>query len=60
VDNTILHALDELCIAATKGTKETVEYFLTYCAPNQSVEITFMASEKILTIYSDAHTAGSG
>jgi len=57
VDNTMLHALNELCIAATKGTKQTgeaLEYFLNYCASNQSAEIIFRASEMILTIDSDA------
>jgi hypothetical protein len=35
IDNTMQHALNELCIAATKGTQETqeaLEYFLNYCA----------------------------
>jgi hypothetical protein len=44
VDNTMLHALNELCIAATKGTKqkgEALEYFLNYCASNQSAEIMY-------------------
>jgi hypothetical protein len=57
VDNTMLHALNELCIAATKGTKQTgeaLEYFLNYCASNQSAEIIYRASDMILTIHSDA------
>ena len=35
IDNTMQHALNELCIAATKGTQETqdaLEHFLNYCA----------------------------
>jgi hypothetical protein len=57
VDNTMLHALNELCIAATKGTKQTgeaLEYFLNYCASNQSAGIIYRASDMILTIHSDA------
>jgi hypothetical protein len=57
VDNTMLHALNELCIAATKGTKQTgeaLEFFLNYCSLNQSAEIIHQASEMILTVHSDA------
>ena len=35
IDNTMQHALNELCMAATNGTQETqeaLEYFLNYCA----------------------------
>jgi hypothetical protein len=57
VDNTMLHALNELCIAATRGTKQTgmaLEHFLNYCASNDSAEIIYRASDMILTIDSDA------
>jgi hypothetical protein len=36
------HALNELCIAATKGSQETqapLEYFLNYCATHPEAEI---------------------
>jgi hypothetical protein len=57
VDNTMQHALNELCIAATKGTQETqeaLEYFLNYCATHPEAEIIYRACEMILTIDSDA------
>jgi hypothetical protein len=57
IDNTMQHALNELCIAATKGTQETqeaLEYFLNYCATHPEAEIIYRASEMILTIDSDA------
>jgi hypothetical protein len=53
----MLYVLNELCIAATRGTKQTgeaLEYFLNYCALNQSAEIIYQASEMILTVHSDA------
>jgi hypothetical protein len=51
------HKLNELCIAATKGTQETqaaLEYFLNYCATHPEAEIIYRASAMILTIDSDA------
>jgi hypothetical protein len=51
------HALNELCIAATKGTQETQaapKYFLNYCATHPEAEIIYRASNMILTIDSDA------
>jgi hypothetical protein len=57
IDNTMQHALNELCIAATKGTQETqatLEYFLNYCATHPEAEIIYRASDMILTIDSDA------
>jgi hypothetical protein len=51
------HALNEICIATTKGTQETqaaVEYFLNYCATHPEAEIIYRASDMILTIDSDA------
>jgi hypothetical protein len=49
--------LNELCIAATKGTQETqeaLEYFLNYCATHPEAEIIYRACGMILTIDSDA------
>jgi hypothetical protein len=57
IDNTMQHALNELCIAATKGTQETqeaLEYFLNYCATHPDAEIIYRASEMILSVDSDA------
>jgi hypothetical protein len=54
------HALNELCIAATKGTQETqeaLEYFLNYCATHPEAEIIYRASDMILSVNSDAATA---
>jgi hypothetical protein len=51
------HALNELCIAATKGTQEThaaLECFLNYSATHLEAEIIYRASDMILTIGSDA------
>ena len=53
----MLHALNELCIAATKGTEETVKalvHFLNYCATNPDAEIIYRASDMILSVDSDA------
>jgi hypothetical protein len=57
VDNTMMHALNELCIAATKGTQATAKalaHFLNYCASNPEAEIIYRRSDMILTIDSDA------
>jgi hypothetical protein len=57
VDNTMQHALNELCIAATKGTQEkqeALEYFLNCCDTHPGAEIIYRACEMILTIDSDA------
>ena len=32
IDNTMQHAMNELCIVATKGTQEAIKYSLDYCA----------------------------
>ena len=51
------HTLNELCIAATKGTQETqaaLEYFLNYCVTHLEAEIIYRASDMILSIDSDA------
>jgi hypothetical protein len=51
------HAMNELCISATKGTQETqdaLEYFLNYCATNPEAQIIYRSSEMILTVGSDA------
>jgi hypothetical protein len=57
IDGTMHHTLNELCIAATKGTQETqdaLEYFLNYCATHPEAEIIYRASDMILTVDSDA------
>jgi hypothetical protein len=57
VDNTMMHALNELCIAATQGTQATAKaltHFLNYCASNPEAEIIYRRSDMILTIDSDA------
>ncbi len=57
VDNTMMHALNELCIAATKGTDATTKapnHFLDYCATNPAAEFIYRRSDMILTINSDA------
>ena len=57
VDNTMMHAINELCIAATEGTVATAKalsHFLNYCATNPEAEIIYRASDMILTIDSDA------
>ena len=57
VDNTMMHALNELCIAATKGTPATataLTHFLNYCASNPEAEIIYRKSDMVLTIDSDA------
>jgi hypothetical protein len=49
--------MNELCIAAIKGTQETqeaLEYFLNYCATHPEAEIIYRASEMILSVDSDA------
>jgi len=54
------HALNEICIAATKGTQETqdaLEYFINFCAIHPEAEIIYRASEMILTINSDSDVA---
>ena len=57
IDSTMHHTLNELCIAATKGTQQTqdaLEYFLNYCATHPEAEIIYRASDMILTVDSDA------
>ena len=56
-NNTIMHALNDLCIAATKGTQSTtisLTHFLNYCASNPDAEIIYIKSDMILTVYSYA------
>ena len=51
------HAVNDLAIAATKGTKQTMEdliHFLNYCATNPDDSIIFCRSDMILTLDSDA------
>ena len=50
------HALNDLAIAATKGTKQTVEeliHFLNDCATNPDASIIFRRSNMILILDSD-------
>ena len=57
IDNTTLHALNEIAIATTKGTEATlaaVEYYLNYMASNPSPKLQFRASDMILHVESDA------
>jgi hypothetical protein len=57
IDNTTLHALNEIAIATTKGTKATltaVDYFLNYMTSNPSPKLQFRASSIILHVESDA------
>ena len=57
VDNTTLHALNELCVAATKGNEETVKalnQFLDYAASNQELMIIYRQSDMMIAIYNDA------
>ena len=57
IDATMAHTLNELSIAATKGTQETqaaLEYFLNYCATHPEAEIIYRASDMILSADSDA------
>ena len=51
------HALNELCITATKGTQSTAKalvHFLNYCASHPKAEIIYRRSDMILTMDSDA------
>ena len=57
IDNTMLHALNKIAIATTKGTEKTanaVTYFLNYCAFNPEPSLLYRASDMILSIDSDA------
>ena len=56
-DYTILHALNALATAQSKGTKKTKEamlHFLNYCATHPDATVRFSASDMILKIHSDA------
>ena len=51
------HALNDLAIAVTKGTKQTMKeliHFLNYCGINPDASIIFRLSDMILTLDSDA------
>ena len=57
IDSTMQHALNDLTMAATKGTKQTMKeliHFLNYCATNSDASIIFQRSNMILTLDSDA------
>ena len=56
-DYTMLHALNALATAQSKGTKKTKEamlHFLNYCATHPDATVRFSASDMILKIHSDA------
>lgn len=57
VDNTMLHALNDIACAVTKGTgatKEAATYFLNYIASDPTPRIRYRASDMILYVESDA------
>ena len=57
IDSTMQHALNDLAIAATKGTQQTMTeliHFLNYCATNPDASIISRRSDMILTHHSDA------
>ena len=57
IDNTTIHALNELCIKATSATEETKEtlcIFLDYLAIHREAQIIYRASDMQLQIDSDA------
>jgi hypothetical protein len=57
LDNTMLHALNDIACAVTKGTEATLAattYFLNYIASNPSPRIRYRASDMILYVESDA------
>eukprot|EP00978_Attheya_sp_CCMP212_P001211 scaffold2532_cov42-Attheya_sp.AAC.3 len=52
----MLHALNKLCIAATKGndaTAKALDHFMNYCATHPDAEIIYRRSNMILQIDSD-------
>ena len=56
-DYTMLHALNALASAQSKGTEHTKEamlHFLNYCASHPDATVRFTASDMILKIHSDA------
>jgi len=57
IDNTIMHALNEINIEATKAkerTREAVNHFLDYCTTNPEPQIIYRASDMQIHIESDA------
>ena len=57
IDNTMLHALNNIGSTVTKGTKATqraIRHFMDYVHSNPNAEIRFCASDMILHINSDA------
>ena len=57
IDNTMLHALNDIASSKSKGTQttwEAVKYFLNYASSNPDAEIIFRASEMLYKIDSDA------
>ena len=57
IDNTMLHALNEIASSKSKGTQtpwEAVKYVLNYASSNPDAEIIFRASDMLYKIDSDA------
>ena len=57
VDNTLLHALNNIATATVNGTEATLKatkHFLNYVASNPNASIQFCASDMILQVHSDA------
>ena len=57
IDNTMLHAMNDIASAMAKGTETTlraVKHFLNYAASNPDAEIIYRASDMILRLDSDA------
>ena len=57
IDNTMLHALNNIATATVNGTEATLaatKHFLNYATSNPNVEIIYRASDMILQTHSDA------
>ena len=57
IDSTMLHKLNSLASAQSKGTEETLQamkHFLDYCTTHLDATICFQATEMVLKIHSDA------
>ena len=57
IDNTMLHALNEISIGSTRGTTATMKamtHLLNYASSNPNAEIMYRASEMVLRTDSDA------
>lgn len=57
IDLTMLHALNDIAISASKGTEATMralKHFLDYAASHPDTKLLYQASDMILRTYSDA------